>query len=91
MIKTEDKDEINHWEKCTKCNDIRNKEEHKITTWTDNGDGTISLTDGCSVAGLGGQKNYRDGSYEYYIHEPVQDNDPKAVGPFIMLSLLVEN
>ena len=57
----------------------------------DNGDGTISLTDGCSVAGLGGQKNYRDGSYEYYIHEPVQDNDPKAVGPFIMLSLLVEN
>ena len=44
---TEDKDEINHWEKCTKCNDIRNKEEHKITTWTDNGDGTHSGT--CTV------------------------------------------
>ncbi|SBW04010.1 glycoside hydrolase family 88 protein [uncultured Dysgonomonas sp.] len=55
----------------------------------DNGDGTISLTDGCSVAGLGGEKNYRDGSYEYYINEPVRDNDPKAVGPFIMLSILL--
>jgi unsaturated rhamnogalacturonyl hydrolase len=56
----------------------------------DNGDGTISLTDGCSVAGLGGEKNYRDGSYEYYINEPVRDNDPKAVGPFIMLSVLLD-
>jgi unsaturated rhamnogalacturonyl hydrolase len=55
----------------------------------DNGDGTISLTDGCAVAGLGGEKNYRDGSYEYYINEPVRDNDPKAVGPFIMLSILL--
>lgn len=52
----------------------------------DNGDGTISLTKCCSVAGLGGNP-YRDGSYEYYIHEPVRDNDPKGVGPFIMASL----
>jgi unsaturated rhamnogalacturonyl hydrolase len=51
-----------------------------------NGDGTISLTNCCSVAGLGGQP-YRDGSYEYYIKEPVRDNDPKGVGPFIMASL----
>ena len=56
----------------------------------DNGDGTISLTDGCAVAGLGGEKNYRDGSYEYYINEPVRDNDPKAVGPFIMLSIMLD-
>jgi unsaturated rhamnogalacturonyl hydrolase len=56
----------------------------------DNGDGTLSLTDGCSVAGLGGENNYRDGSYEYYINEPVRDNDPKAVGPFIMLSVLLD-
>jgi len=51
-----------------------------------NGDGTISLTKCCSVAGLGGNP-YRDGSYEYYIKEPVRDNDPKGVGPFIMASL----
>ena len=51
-----------------------------------NGDGTISLTKCCSVAGLGGNP-YRDGSYEYYISEPVRDNDPKGVGPFIMASL----
>jgi unsaturated rhamnogalacturonyl hydrolase len=45
--------------------------------------GTIRLTQCCSVAGLGGNP-YRDGSYTYYIHEPVRDNDPKGVGPFIM-------
>ncbi len=53
-------------------------------------DGTISVTDGCAVAGLGGDKKYRDGSYEYYLSEPVRDNDPKAVGPFIMASLLLD-
>lgn len=53
-------------------------------------DGTISITDGCAVAGLGGEKNYRDGSYEYYINEPVRDNDPKAVSPFIMVSILLD-
>ena len=51
-----------------------------------NNDGTISLTKCCSVAGLGGNP-YRDGSYEYYIKEPVRDNDPKGVGPFILASL----
>ncbi|MBD8387375.1 glycoside hydrolase family 105 protein [Dysgonomonas sp. BGC7] len=56
----------------------------------ENEDGTISLTDGCAVAGLGGDKNYRDGSYKYYIGEPVRDNDPKAVAPFIMLSILLD-
>jgi unsaturated rhamnogalacturonyl hydrolase len=52
----------------------------------DNGNGAISLTKCCAVAGLGGNP-YRDGSYEYYIKEPVRDNDPKGVGPFIMASL----
>ena len=52
-------------------------------------DGTLSITDCCSVAGLGG-KNYRDGSYQYYISEPVRDNDPKATGPFIMASILLD-
>lgn len=55
----------------------------------ENSDGTISITDGCAVAGLGGDKNYRDGSYEYYINEPIRDNDPKAIGPFLMVSVLL--
>jgi unsaturated rhamnogalacturonyl hydrolase len=52
----------------------------------ENEDGTISLTRCCAVAGLGGNP-YRDGSYDYYIHETVRDNDPKGVGPFIMAGL----
>ena len=56
----------------------------------ENADGTISVTDGVSVSGLGGEKNYRDGSFEYYISEPIRDDDPKAVGPFIMTSVLLD-
>lgn len=48
--------------------------------------GVISISNCCAVAGLGG-KNYRSGTYEYYLSEPIRDNDPKAVGPFIMASL----
>lgn len=55
-----------------------------------NGDGTISLTKCCSVAGLGGNP-YRDGSFEYYIKEPVRADDPKGVGPFIMACLEMNN
>ncbi|MCW3785587.1 glycoside hydrolase family 88/105 protein [Plebeiibacterium sediminum] len=52
----------------------------------ENEDGTISLTKICAVAGLGGNP-YREGTYEYYIGEPVRDNDPKGVGPFILASI----
>jgi len=52
----------------------------------ENPDGTISLIDCCSVAGLGG-KGMRSGTFEYYISEPVIDNDCKGVGPFIWASL----
>ncbi|MFC6998919.1 glycoside hydrolase family 88/105 protein [Rufibacter roseus] len=52
-------------------------------------DGTISITQVCAVAGLGGNP-YRDGTYEYYIHEEKRDNDPKAVAPFIMASIEFE-
>jgi unsaturated rhamnogalacturonyl hydrolase len=52
-------------------------------------DGDVTITDAVSVSGLGGDP-YRDGTYEYYISEPTRDNDPKAVGPFIMASLLME-
>jgi unsaturated rhamnogalacturonyl hydrolase len=46
-------------------------------------DGTLTLTQCCAVAGLGGNP-YRDGSYEYYINEKIRDNDGKATGPFIL-------
>lgn len=48
--------------------------------------GLVSITKACAVAGLGG-KNYRMGDYDYYIHEQIRNNDPKAVGPFILASL----
>ncbi|MFO1475394.1 MAG: glycoside hydrolase family 88 protein [Verrucomicrobiota bacterium] len=43
--------------------------------------GGLSLTRCCSVAGLGFG---RDGSYAYYLREPVVDNDLKGIGPFIL-------
>ena len=52
-------------------------------------DGTITLTQVCAVAGLGGDP-YRDGSFEYYVNERKQDNDPKGTGPFIMAALQLE-
>lgn len=54
-----------------------------------NPDSTYSITRACSVAGLGGNP-YRDGSYEYYIGEPVRNDDPKVLGPFIMAALELE-
>lgn len=54
-----------------------------------NPDGSISLTDCCAVAGLGG-KQQRDGSFSYYLSEPIRDNDPKGIGPFILASLEIE-
>lgn len=65
-----------------------------------NDDKTISLTNCCSVSGLGPgpgpyvkpeKVNYRrDGSFDYYMSEPIRDNDPKGVGPFIWASLEME-
>lgn len=52
-------------------------------------DGMVTLTKNCQGAGLGGDP-YRDGSFEYYISEPVVNNDMKAVGPFIMASVEME-
>jgi unsaturated rhamnogalacturonyl hydrolase len=54
-----------------------------------NPDGAIDLTQVCRVAGLGGNP-YRDGSYEYYISTPIEANDLKGVGPFIMASVEME-
>lgn len=54
------------------------------------GDGTPNITNCCKVAGLGGNP-YRDGSYNYYMSEPVRDNDPKAIGPFIMACIIMNH
>ncbi len=53
-------------------------------------DGRVSLTRCCSVAGLGYTNNagrVRDGSFEYYVSEPIIDNDLKGVGPFILAGI----
>ena len=54
-------------------------------------DGTISLLQCCEVAGLGltskGTGLPRDGSFEYYIGEPIIENDLKGVGPFILAGI----
>ena len=50
-------------------------------------DGTISITSCCAVAGLDTDGTRRDGTYEYYLSEPVRDNDPKATGPFIWAAM----
>ncbi|MGI6232732.1 MAG: glycoside hydrolase family 88 protein [Prevotella sp.] len=63
-----------------------------------NPDKTISLTHCCAVSGLGPapgpyvkKPNYkRDGSFNYYMSEPIRDNDAKGVGPFIWASLEME-
>ena len=48
-------------------------------------DGNLNLGGICLVAGLGPESNKRrDGSYEYYISEPVVENDAKGVAPFIL-------
>ena len=56
---------------------------HKIIV---NEDGSLSLIDCCAVAGLGGNP-YRDGTYDYYIHERIREDDPKGVAPLILACL----
>jgi unsaturated rhamnogalacturonyl hydrolase len=48
-------------------------------------DGKMELGGICLVAGLGPDNNRRrDGSYAYYISEPVVKNDAKGVAPFVL-------
>ncbi len=48
-------------------------------------DGKMELGGICLVAGLGPEKDRRrDGSYEYYISEPVVQNDAKGVAPVLL-------
>lgn len=49
----------------------------------------LHLDGTCAVAGLGGSP-YRDGSYDYYIREPVRADDFKGVGPFVLAQVEYE-
>lgn len=52
---------------------------------TVNENGELNLGGICLVAGLGPENNRRrDGSYEYYISEPIVENDAKGVAPFLL-------
>ncbi len=49
---------------------------------TENG---LNLGGICLVAGLGPQDNpKRDGTFEYYMSEPIVENDAKGVGPLLL-------
>jgi unsaturated rhamnogalacturonyl hydrolase len=48
-------------------------------------DGKLNLGGICLVAGLGPENNpRRNGTFEYYISEPIVENDAKGTGPFVM-------
>lgn len=67
---------------------IKGLQTHKLRT---EDDGTLSLIDCCAVAGLGGNP-FRDGTYDYYIHERICNNDPKGIAPLILACLeLIDN
>jgi unsaturated rhamnogalacturonyl hydrolase len=52
-------------------------------------DGGVNLTQVCSVAGLGGPQK-RNGTFEYYVSEPIVSNDLKGVGAFIMAGIEID-
>ena len=49
-------------------------------------DGHMGLGGICLVAGLGG-KDRRDGSYDYYMSEPIVEDDAKGTAPFVLAYL----
>jgi unsaturated rhamnogalacturonyl hydrolase len=51
--------------------------------------GLIDLNGICSTAGLGGVP-YRDGSFEYYVNEPIITNDLHGVGAFLNAAVQLE-
>lgn len=56
-------------------------------------DNTISLTRCCQVAGLDyttSKGRPRDGSFEYYISEPIVDNDLKGIPAFVQAGIEIQ-
>lgn len=58
-----------------------------LTTWDDNGH--LDLHGICSTAGLGGVP-YRDGSFDYYVNEPIITNDLHGVGALLLAAVELE-
>ncbi|MCM3215777.1 glycoside hydrolase family 88 protein [Niallia taxi] len=56
---------------------------------TETKEGYINVNKICYVGGLGGAEK-RDGSFTYYISEPIVTNDHKGLGPFILASAEME-
>ena len=52
--------------------------------------GLVNLNKTCQVAGLGGA-DMRDGSFTYYISEPIIVNDQKGIGAFILAMAEMES
>jgi unsaturated rhamnogalacturonyl hydrolase len=52
-------------------------------------EGYVNLNKNCQVAGLGGPDE-RDGTFAYYISEPIITNDMKGVGAFILAAAEME-
>lgn len=56
-----------------------------VNTCLDFENGEMNLSNICLVAGLGPEDNRRrDGTFAYYISEPVVKNDAKGAAPFIL-------
>ena len=60
--------------------------DHMITI---DDEGQVDLHGICSTAGLGGTP-YRDGSFEYYVGEPILTNDLHGVGAFLLAAVEME-
>lgn len=54
-----------------------------------NKDGQVTLRDTVYCSGLGNNP-YRDGSYEYYISEPKEDNNLLGIGAFLQACVEIE-
>jgi unsaturated rhamnogalacturonyl hydrolase len=54
-----------------------------------NEEGQVDLHGICSTAGLGGTP-YRDGSFDYYVNEPIITNDLHGVGAFLNAAVAME-
>jgi unsaturated rhamnogalacturonyl hydrolase len=73
----------NGWLPATSINTAKKGWAGIVNRFIKEENGQTNLHGTVKVSGLGG-KPYRDGSFEYYMSEPVIVNDPKGVGAFIM-------
>ncbi|HSU27354.1 MAG TPA: glycoside hydrolase family 88 protein [Chitinophagaceae bacterium] len=67
----------------TKISIAKNAFNSILSKYTKTENDQFNLYGVVKVSGLGGNP-YRDGSYEYYVGEPVIMNDPKGIGAFLM-------